>query len=131
VQLEQTANPRSGRPGHVGADAQEATRTCYDGDAFRRVLQLGGDAQQRARAVLGLTRPGREPQGVSDRQAQHEWAAQAFAELDVAGLSPTLQQKVQLRRVTLWASLAFERGRAGQTGEAEPWPRARSPSWRC
>jgi hypothetical protein len=41
----------------VRFEVDGATRVCYDGEAFRRVLALGGSGPARVRAALGLTDP--------------------------------------------------------------------------
>jgi hypothetical protein len=38
-------------------DKQGQTRVCYDGEAWKRVLSLGGTGNARARAALGLSDP--------------------------------------------------------------------------
>jgi hypothetical protein len=44
--------------GFVRFEQEGSTRVCYDGEAFRRVLALGGAGPERVRAALGLTDPG-------------------------------------------------------------------------
>jgi hypothetical protein len=105
--------------GLVTVEEDGRTRTCYDGEAFRRVFALGGTPEQMARAVLGLTRPGCETGTPSERQASHEWAAQALQALPLERLPLPLQHKLRLRRAAMLASLAFERGRAGKAAEAQ------------
>ncbi len=41
----------------VSFEADGTTRICYDGDAWKRVLALGGSAPMRVRAAIGLTDP--------------------------------------------------------------------------
>jgi hypothetical protein len=55
------------------------TRTCYDGEAWRQVIRLGGTADALARAVLGLTSLDCETGSVAERQAAHEQAISPLA----------------------------------------------------
>jgi hypothetical protein len=90
-------------------------QTCYDGEAFRRVLALPATAEQKARAALGLTRhecvdPGLRP---LERLALDRWRAEVLDRADTAALPETLKNRVRMRRAGVWASLAFEYSRHG------------------
>ena len=92
---------------------------CYEGDAFRRVLALPSTPPQRARAVLGLTRlecGGADLPPQKLRQLD-EWRAEVLDKVDVATLSPTLRNRVLMRRAAVWSSLAFQRARHGEPAQ--------------
>lgn len=92
-------------------------QTCYDGEAFRRVLALPAGAEQKARAALGLTRhecvdPALPP---LQRQALDQWRAEVLDRVDTAALPETLKNRIRMRRAGVWAAIAFERSRAADT----------------
>ena len=91
-------------------------RLCYDGEAFGRVLALPSDAQQRARAALGLTRPECiDPQTpVSERQRIDERRAEVLDQVDSTQLPKLLRNRVAMRRAGVWSSLAYQRSRHGE-----------------
>lgn len=90
---------------------------CYEGDAFRRVLEMKSEPAQRARAVLGLTRPECVPEALapSERRRQDEWRAEMLDRVDAGPLAPWERNRVLVRRAAVWSSLAYQRARA--TGE--------------
>lgn len=99
-------------------------QTCYDGEAFRRVMALPASAGQKARAALGLTRhecvdPALPP---LQRQALDQWRAEVLDRVDTAALPETLKNRIRMRRAGVWAAIAFERSRgadsAAKAGEA-------------
>lgn len=100
-------------------DEEGRARTCYDGEAWRQVLKLGGTPDALARAALGLTRPGCETGSVSERQAAHERAAETLAAVPIDRLPAHVQYRVRLRRVAVWSTLAFERARIGKPAESQ------------
>lgn len=100
-------------------DQDGRTRVCYDGDAFRRVLQLQPPAETRARAVLGLTRPECESGTVTERYAFQEWAAQTLEGVALEPLPPLIRNRVRMRRIALWSRLTFARARAGKGLESQ------------
>lgn len=90
--------------------------TCYDGDAFRRVLALPASAEQRARAALALTRhdcidPALPP---LERQALDPWRAEVLDRVELRDLPEVLKNRVRLRRAGVWASVAFAQSRRGE-----------------
>jgi hypothetical protein len=102
------------------ADVEGSTLVCYDGEAFARVLQIGGTPEEAARAALGLTRPGCETaQTEAQRQADRQSAAEVLDAVDLAHIPSAVQQHVHLRRVGVWSALAFYRGRAGDAAGAQ------------
>ncbi len=94
---------------------------CYDGDAFRRVLDMGrGDARQRARAALVLTRLDCSPGELrpTERRALDEARAEMLEGIEVADLPAYLRNRVHMRRAAVWNSLAFHHARRGEAAQA-------------
>jgi hypothetical protein len=90
---------------------------CYDGDAYRRVLDLRtGDAGMRARAALALTRLECAPGDLkpTERRAVDEARAQLLEEIEVAPLPSYLRNRVHMRRAAIWNSVAWQRARRGE-----------------
>ncbi|MGZ5064707.1 MAG: hypothetical protein ACXWG1_04115 [Usitatibacter sp.] len=93
---------------------------CYDGDAFRRVIGLGqGDAAQRARAALALTRLECSPGDLrpTERRATDEARAQILEAVEVKDLPGYLRNRVHMRRAAVWTSLAYQRTRRGEPAQ--------------
>ena len=97
-------------------------QVCYDGELFRRVLaQSGASAEQRAHAVLGLTRPDCiDPDlGPVARAALDEERRDLLDAVGDAGLSAMTRSRIHARRAGVWSSVAFEQARrGGQPGAA-------------
>lgn len=100
-------------------DQEGRSRVCYDGEAFRQVLQLHPTPDAHARAALGLTRPECESGTVTERMAFHEWAAEILDRVPLDALSAPLRADVRLRRVAIWSILSFERARAGKDAPSQ------------
>jgi hypothetical protein len=93
---------------------------CYDGDAFRRVIQLGqGDAAQRARAALALTRSECSAGDLqpTERRVADEARAELLESVDAATLPAYLGNRVHMRRAAVWNSLAYQRTRRGESAQ--------------
>jgi hypothetical protein len=93
---------------------------CYDGDAFRRVLGMRSEPEQRARAALALTRrecmdPDLRP---TERYAQDEWRADVLDKVDIARLPGYIGNRVLMRRAAVWSSLAYQRARKDEPAES-------------
>lgn len=104
----------------VPLETEEGTRLCYDGDAFRHVLALGGRPEERARAALALTRPecmspGRSPEG---QQLADEWRRKVVASVDAAKLSSWVAGRVRMRLAEIEATLAHAYARRGEPARA-------------
>lgn len=104
-----TTNEREGR-----------MQICYDGDAFRRVLAMRSNPEQRARAALSLTRhecisPDLHPQ---ERNRMDEWRADVLDRVEASALPDYLKNRVLMRRASVWASLAYQRARKGEAADA-------------
>jgi hypothetical protein len=94
---------------------------CYDGEAFRRVLAMQSDPQQRAAAVLGLTRqecvdPALRP---GERVALDDWRAEVLDRVDLKDLPAHVKNRVHMRRAAVWSSVAFARARKGEPSARE------------
>lgn len=102
-------------------EQQGKMRICYDGEAFRRVLAMpASQPQQKARAALALTQPECMDPGLRPQQKhQHNlWRAGVLDRVDAATLPGHVRNKVALRRAAVWSTVAYERARFGESGEA-------------
>ncbi len=90
-------------------------RTCYNGEAYRRVLALSANEEQRARAALGVTRHDcLDPaQGPAERLATDLWRAEVLDKVTGATLPAYLKNRLHLRRAGVWAALAHHYARRG------------------
>jgi hypothetical protein len=91
-------------------------RVCYDGEAFRRVLGMNSNPEQRARAVLGLTREECVNPDLSplERRRVDEWRADVLDRVDIPGLPGYVKNRVLMRRAGVWSEVAFARARNGE-----------------
>ncbi|MBI4815794.1 MAG: hypothetical protein HY791_06040 [Deltaproteobacteria bacterium] len=82
--------------------------TCYDGEAFRRALALGGSAIERARAALALTdsRCFDPSQGVSSVASLQAWVSEVLDEVDAGSLPAAIANRIHTRRGVVRAELA-------------------------
>jgi hypothetical protein len=98
-----------------------STQICYDGELFRRVLAMpSADPAQRARAALGLTRhecvdPDLGPTAGLESDL---WRAAVLDRVPSLGLSPVLNNRLHLRRVGVYAAIAFWQLRLGGSAQA-------------
>jgi hypothetical protein len=96
-------------------------QVCYDGELYRRVLTFpSARPEERARAVLGLTRPdcidpdlGPVPRASVD--IEH---SQLLEQVKDGELNAMTRSRLHARRAAVWASLAFEQGRRGEPAGA-------------
>lgn len=90
-------------------------RLCYDGDAFRRVLAMRSLPEQRARAVLALTRDACvDPElRATERKELDEWRAGILDRVDAAALPAYLKNRVLMQRARVWSAVAYQRARQG------------------
>ncbi|MEJ0035944.1 MAG: hypothetical protein WDO68_07660 [Gammaproteobacteria bacterium] len=96
-------------------------QVCYDGDLYRRVLTIkSANAEQRAYAVLGLTRPDCiDPNlGPTARMSLDNERRQLLELLDVRELSAPMRSRVSARGAAVWASVTFARARRQQSPAA-------------
>ena len=92
-------------------------QVCYDGDMFRRVIAMpGADAEARARALLGLTRPDCiDPDlGPVLRGSLDEERRALLDLIDDRALGAATRSRVHARRAGVLAALAFEAARRGE-----------------
>lgn len=104
-------------------DAEDGrVQVCYDGEAFRRVLATAATPEQRVRAALAITRPDCLNPRATPREAEarDQWRQQVLAQVDATTLAPHWRNRLQMRRASVAASLAFEQARRGAAGEATP-----------
>lgn len=103
----------------VDVEREGRVVTCYDGDAFRRVLSLPGAADEdRARAALLLTSADCvDPQ--APPAAANLWSEWRLEVLDrVQSAPPQLLARVRLRRVEALGALAYGEARNGNPVKA-------------
>lgn len=100
-------------------EQQGRMRLCYEGEAFRRLLALPAQADQKARAALALTQPECADPALQPiaRHRHNEWRAEVLERVETAGLPGYLRHRVALRRAGVWSTLAYERARLGEPAE--------------
>lgn len=93
---------------------------CYDGDAFRRVLSMRSTNEQRARAVLALTRDECTDPALrtTERSQLDEWRAGVLDRVDASVLPGYLKNRVLMRRASVWSALAYQRARKSEAADA-------------
>jgi hypothetical protein len=87
-------------------------RTCYDGEAFRRVLALPASPSAKARAALALTEPGcvDPATAVAERDVLVAWQAETLDKVDAsaAPAAPAwLAGRLRIRRAAVRAEVAY------------------------
>ncbi len=96
---------------------------CYDGEAFRRVMAMpAASPEQQARAALSLTRadcmtPSTTP---AQREPQEQWRAEVLDKVTLQGLPGHWKNRVLMRQVAVWSSLADARARRAQMAVSPP-----------
>lgn len=103
----------------VSFEREGRRQTCYDGQAFRRVLALQPEPEQQARAMLALTRhdcvdPTLAP---AARMALDAWRADLLDLPWPRGYDEVpalLKSRLHLRRAGLWAGRANQLARLGR-----------------
>jgi hypothetical protein len=108
-------------------EREGVTRICYDGEAFRRVLALGGSPLARIHAALGLTEPACvDPAlGATATVALAKWRGEvldaAATSLDAApSVVPAYEKaRVRIRRSMVRSELAYFAARAGDAALAK------------
>jgi hypothetical protein len=94
---------------------------CYDGELFRRVLTLpDAGFEERAHAALGLTRPDCVDPDLSPalRSSVDDGRGELLAAIADRNLTAMTRGRVNLRRATVWAAIAYERARTGKPAAA-------------
>jgi hypothetical protein len=96
-------------------------QVCYDGELYRRVLTFpGARPEERARAVLGLTRPDCiDPDlGPVPRASVDIERSQLLEQVKEGELNAMTRSRLHARRATVWASLAYEQDRRHEPADA-------------
>lgn len=91
-------------------------RVCYDGELYRRVLAVpGASAEDRAQAALALTRPDCVDPTLSPlvRASIDTDFAQLLDAVGNDGMSALTRTRLNLRRATVWAAIAYQQARTG------------------
>lgn len=93
---------------------------CSNGDARRRVLALPASDIQKAQAALMLTKhecvsPNLGP---VERYTLDQWRAEVLDRVDLLKLPEVLKNRIHLRKAGVWASLAYQKARRPDLGEA-------------
>lgn len=104
----------------VGFEREGQMQTCYDGDAFRRVLALPASDAQRAQAALGLTAHECVPPDLTplERGERDIWRAEVLDRVETANLPDVLKNRIRIRKAGVWAGIAHRRARQEQPGAA-------------
>jgi hypothetical protein len=103
----------------VSFEQEGQTRFCYDGEAFRRVLAMGGTASARARAALALTDPDCVDPALGPTAALTLATSRAgvLDGVDPSALGPDVpareSARLRLRRSMVQAELAYYAARTG------------------
>lgn len=96
----------------VSVERGSRVRVCYDGAAWRKLLAMPASEEQRARAALALSEPACTKPELT--------MAELLDRVNGAALPGYLRNRVLMRRAVLWASTAYQQGRAGE----DPQPAA-------
>ena len=94
----------------VTVETKGRMRLCYDGAAYRKLLSMRATEEQRARAMLALSEP-------ACLRAELTIAEMLESSNDAA-LPGYLRNRILMRRAALWASLAYQQARKGESGAA-------------
>lgn len=107
---------------HYGVRIQSFERAgrmqlCYDGDAFRRVLALSSTPVQQVDAALSLTRPECVDPDLTplERHLHDDWRTQVLDKVVEVDLPEHLRNRLRMRKAAVWASVAFQRSRRGES----------------
>jgi hypothetical protein len=90
----------------VSVEHGSRMRVCYDGAAWRKLLAMPASEEQRARAALALSEPACAKPELT--------MAEMLDRVNGASLPGYLRNRVLMRRAVLWASTAYQQGRAGE-----------------
>ena len=134
--LADAASGHGSRPAEVAAHLEVAQQSgihmrsvdrggrmqvCYDGELFRRVLaQAGASSEERAHAVLGLTRADCiDPElGPVPRASLDEERRELLDAIAGRDLSAMTTSRLHARRAGVLASIAYEQARQGHSPRA-------------
>jgi hypothetical protein len=102
-------------------DRNGRMQVCYDGELYRQVLSLrDASSEQRAHAVLGLTRPDCiDPGfGLLQRASLDEERHELLDRIEERSLSAVMRSRLHARRAAVWAAVAYEQARRGEAPAA-------------
>lgn len=108
----------------VGLERDGQVQLCYDAQAYGQVLRHAtATPAQKARALLGLTRPDCVPPEALGTQATATWQRQAawldgLPPTEWAALSEQHRNQLRMRRAGVWSRLAHEQARQGHSALA-------------
>jgi len=92
-------------------------QVCYDGELYRQVLSLPrASNEERAHAVLGLTRPDCIDPGLGMlwHASLNEERRELLDRIEERPLSAMMRSRLHARRATVWAAIAYGEARRGQ-----------------
>jgi len=81
-------------------------RLCYDGAAYRKMLVMRASEEQRARAMLALSDPA---------CLKPEITLARLLDAELESVPPYLRNRLLMRRASLWASVAYQQARKGES----------------
>jgi hypothetical protein len=101
-----------------GFEREGRMQICYDGEAFRQVLAMASNQEQKARAVMALTRQECiDPMLQSAARYRFEqWRAQVLDQVLTTQLPDYLKNRVYARRASVWSAIAYQQARIEQAG---------------
>ena len=89
-------------------------QVCYDGELFHRVLSMANaTSEERAHAVLGLTRPDCIDSNIGpvQRASFDNERSELLDTIEASDLSAMTGSRLRARRAGVWASITFEQAR--------------------
>src|SRR5215472_1424821 len=98
-------------------DRNGRMQVCYDGELYRQVLSLPrASNEERAHAVLGLTRPDCIDPGLGTlwHASLNEERRELLDRIEERPLSAMMRSRLHARRATVWAAIAYGEARRGQ-----------------
>jgi hypothetical protein len=115
----------------MAQDGMDAKVTiCYDGEVFARLLALpAATNEQRARAALALSRSDCEDPALVlknplERAKNEEWRAAVLDKADTQGIPAHIANRLQVRRASVWSTVAYDRARSGKASAVQAAQRA-------
>lgn len=93
-------------------------QVCYDGEAFRQVMAMTSNNEQRARAALALTRRECVDPALQSltRYRLEQWRANVLEQVSSAPLPAYLENRIHARRASVWSGIAYQQARIEQAG---------------
>lgn len=97
----------------VNIEREGQIHICYDGQAWRRALEVSKNSAEQIQAVLGSTHSDCiDPRlGFSERLALDQWRADLLDKIDSKDAPEHLKNRLKMRRAGVWASLAYNQAR--------------------